>query len=692
VEVNTEQSYNDFLSYLSNSPVELPITKTLSLMGYLNLFEEISINWLASAMDISNYLLRDAIFQLNELEIIETYIDEVENISLVYSDYSFDVHASDLDAEDIKLLAFLFSVKNISYKSINLLFGLSKKEFLNQLSKFAFMRFIYDYSEGPDQITYKITNSLNQSNVINQTQQHIIGLILAGVDEIRQISDFLLLPLDVILLEISYVILFSDMKINYEYNEKTSELYTQVRLDKISNQIEEIELLSRDKRFIIGYIALSGRSSLTNIAHQLKKSIFEVTIDIAELMYDYSLQLTILPNSSVYFKDYPKLRNVIPFDQLKLNSLFNYNALLGILQNQKTNQISLLARKLRTNEREVIQRVVDLYFTGLINGNLIKDTQFKLLREQSKITYNKKNLQALSRREKIIIGALIAGEKLNWVDIGWILKIDREMAIEIAFTLLSKFPNQLIISKGKLLEKVVNIQIPPLEQISELSTSDKIIIGYLVLNNNTHLSKIEKLLKIKRRDLIRQIYYLLGSGLIIGEVKKNRVEITRFRIDQPIHNHSLLPDPYPNLGKIVLSKDENEFSLNHLSEALEMHKNEVIKYLSIFIAMGYCYGKLEKNKFQRTSLSETKKDVASCLYCNHIMHMKSRTCANCLLSPPRCIICRGQIYSTEKIVQCSHCSSYSHKNHMKEWLTVTNRCPLCKNVILENNLVVPEFQ
>lgn len=47
-----------------------------------------------------------------------------------------------------------------------------------------------------------------------------------------------------------------------------------------------------------------------------------------------------------------------------------------------------------------------------------------------------------------------------------------------------------------------------------------------------------------------------------------------------------------------------------------------------------------------------------------------------------CMICKKPIKSAESILQCPHCQSFFHREHLLNWLKTNNHCPNCKKRLL----------
>jgi hypothetical protein len=54
----------------------------------------------------------------------------------------------------------------------------------------------------------------------------------------------------------------------------------------------------------------------------------------------------------------------------------------------------------------------------------------------------------------------------------------------------------------------------------------------------------------------------------------------------------------------------------------------------------------------------------------------------------RCIVCFGKWEKTDELVVCKHCQSGGHKDHLEKWILNQNSCPLCRQGLNKNDLIV----
>jgi hypothetical protein len=58
-------------------------------------------------------------------------------------------------------------------------------------------------------------------------------------------------------------------------------------------------------------------------------------------------------------------------------------------------------------------------------------------------------------------------------------------------------------------------------------------------------------------------------------------------------------------------------------------------------------------------------------------------CWNCSKLLPRCKICNSYVETGTEVAVCQHCDNIYHENHLRTWLRLNPKCPMCKEEIKE---------
>jgi hypothetical protein len=74
----------------------------------------------------------------------------------------------------------------------------------------------------------------------------------------------------------------------------------------------------------------------------------------------------------------------------------------------------------------------------------------------------------------------------------------------------------------------------------------------------------------------------------------------------------------------------------------------------------------------------------SCSSCGASMTFSDENCPSCGSAKPVCVVCLSELKGDEVIVKLTCCSSYAHKEHIDNWVSVKGYCPKCHKEILDN--------
>ncbi|NPD87431.1 MAG: hypothetical protein HGN29_01825 [Asgard group archaeon] len=87
----------------------------------------------------------------------------------------------------------------------------------------------------------------------------------------------------------------------------------------------------------------------------------------------------------------------------------------------------------------------------------------------------------------------------------------------------------------------------------------------------------------------------------------------------------------------------------------------------------------------KTSTKVTKRlkrqVILRCPYCNYPNTSQRMDCWNCAKMLPRCKICNSYVEQGTQVAVCQHCDNIYHENHLRTWLRLNPKCPMCKEEI-----------
>jgi len=76
--------------------------------------------------------------------------------------------------------------------------------------------------------------------------------------------------------------------------------------------------------------------------------------------------------------------------------------------------------------------------------------------------------------------------------------------------------------------------------------------------------------------------------------------------------------------------------------------------------------------------------ILSCSSCGSLIAITEDNCPSCGSAKPVCVVCLSDLKGIDEIVKLSCCSSYAHKEHIDNWVSVKGHCPKCHREIQDN--------
>ncbi len=93
----------------------------------------------------------------------------------------------------------------------------------------------------------------------------------------------------------------------------------------------------------------------------------------------------------------------------------------------------------------------------------------------------------------------------------------------------------------------------------------------------------------------------------------------------------------------------------------------------------------ELEEAEAKMVEETEYDkILSCTSCGALMTIVEENCPSCGSAKPVCIVCLSNLEGKDEIVKLTCCSSYAHKEHIENWISVKGYCPKCNKPIQED--------
>ena len=99
----------------------------------------------------------------------------------------------------------------------------------------------------------------------------------------------------------------------------------------------------------------------------------------------------------------------------------------------------------------------------------------------------------------------------------------------------------------------------------------------------------------------------------------------------------------------------------------------------------------ELEESEAKMVAETESDkIFSCSNCGALMTFSDKNCPSCGSAKPVCVVCLSDLNENDVIVKLTCCSSYAHKEHIDNWVSVKGHCPKCHKEIqdIQKNILV----
>lgn len=93
----------------------------------------------------------------------------------------------------------------------------------------------------------------------------------------------------------------------------------------------------------------------------------------------------------------------------------------------------------------------------------------------------------------------------------------------------------------------------------------------------------------------------------------------------------------------------------------------------------------ELEEAEAKMIEDTESDkIFYCSNCGALMTFSDDNCPSCGSAKPVCVVCLSDLKNDNVIVKLTCCSSYAHKEHIDNWVSVKGHCPKCQKEILNN--------
>jgi len=681
--IDPVQYIKDYFSHLTTKEISV-------LVGSIALLERVDLKILQGVLELDQIEVEEKIGRLLQTDLLEGFFEGNEFI-LDHFNYAIVKQHPNLTLDDRTFLAYLKSRFRVTLKELQETFNLSYASTIYLLSRFIARGMISPIQEKDQQFKFIVHFHYDKRSAEDVTalEKQVVGYLqLTGQHSIEEVAVALEEPEHKILSTLTTLIL-SDMVLA-KFNSQNSFFGSRVlniEIDKFQVYFGQrsVQVLTDAERKFIGYLSLRKKSSIDQICHILSKSRAEI-IKLAASLHSTNQMKLSLENDNFRVSEIRPLSANRSLDILSKIHSFNYRMLIGLIQTQNRISIKDIADKMEIEKDAVIDALIACYIEGLIDGHLNNRNIFSLkavrrTENQSEIT--------LDRWERIMLGCLMSEKVISWPKIAALLEVDRTSARNHALEFISRG-----ISKTTAKDSVLILQeepnLPPLVQIHKLDLLDRQIFGYIKLEMPATVKTIRSVFGLSTIEVYRKMYYLAGSGLFKLDRDSDQFiikEIPKFDTQISINELDLVSQ---QIIRSIEQSSSPEVVLSELAREVELNRRDLLMNLFDIIANGLYEGKIEKDKFIRTSRLLTKYDSGYCLYCSESLDADDRICQNCGEMIPLCGVCKGRLNSNEQLLACPKCKNLSHSNHIKQWLQIKGQCPFCRSSIGIRDLLVQQ--
>ncbi len=443
--------------------------------------------------------------------------------------------------------------------------------------------------------------------------------------------------------------------------------------------------LNEKERLLVGITSMYPNLKLQELMKLTKLPKHQILDTISKLTATTQYKFKINNENVISLSLPPVLDQQETLTALEENRLFNYRELVGRIQTTPTIKLVDLAKHMNTNIDQIIKALVVLYGNKIINGEFLNGGIFRLTGIQRD---NQTMDELLNPDEKKLLGMLIAHQKVSWSMLRLTLNKSNEELNKLIYSFISLGIGKIGVKNKKEIMLIQKIEIPLMTSIDELSGFQKEILGYVSLARNPNFKELSSIYKVDKNSLKDEIYFLIGSGIIVGIISKNQILPTKVRIEPPnasIESKSFLMQKIAE--QLLTVKNRNKISIKSIAKSLKEDKNEVLRNLFVLTSEGFIIGTLSGNKLKLTKSLIKYHSKFTCFFCGIEIKRNQEFCKSCGNRVIHCSVCRSVISGEESKLKCPSCNNIAHEEHLIDWLRIKSECPICKVKLKLNQFV-----
>ncbi len=325
--------------------------------------------------------------------------------------------------------------------------------------------------------------------------------------------------------------------------------------------------------------------------------------------------------------------------------------------------------RLRKKEEEKFSRMQIMLQNSIERRIASITTLFEIAKA---FTYQKEHNKASEQLKKISIEIKNFDEITNQVieeNVRNFKKINFRQEIN---EILERWTN----TKNEMQEKVRQLNQTIIEKLSESIREQ--IQSILIEKGRVTFTELYTQFGLNIAQVRNTVFDLVKRGIIEGYITNDDNELltTKTFEDELIRNISELATIYTTVP------------MEEISKKIKI-KEEVIEDKIIeFIVSGKLKGRIDRKEKELIPeeippIIEVKLNEIKCAFCGEILPKDVLDCPHCGTEIYQCGVCLLPIVYGEDFVKCPHCKTFSHRDHLLEWLKVKGNCPNCKEPLSE---------
>ena len=678
-----EDVYNLDFQELNLPDVSLSKSKKEQILTQLFLYRIIDIHEFANSNNIQEELVKDYIQLLIQALVVRGYYRK--NKFIIASIYRYPkLNPGRLNSLRRSILGILSQTKKTPITKIAKILRKPKDEIISNISVLVNKGLIIGLIKESDFISSYVWKPIEKVK-INSDDTFLVGTcMMLRNAELSKVSKLTGFSHEHIIERITTLMHFRKLETRFQIS--TSFLGSDriiMNIDKylIAPRILPVGALTGDEKDIVGLALIKKEVSIKELSIYIGKKPKETLKVLALLTARGTFQFIFNESKKIVPVVFPDLKPTETIEEMAALSLFNYEALFGLLTTQERIPLKKLAVLMNRDMEEVLDGIITLSLEGFVSCTLKGNTIYI----DSLRRYSRTQEGTLERWEKIILGMVIAKTQITIKDISQALGISKLDAKEKMYGFYGKGLIKGNISNNTLVPEEIPV-FPPLVQLEDLPIHYQEIFGYIITNDRVSLRNIMKLWEKSDIAAKNIVYELVGSGILNVSMRGNSIYLNSHQEYHPTIGLREMGDIYIKTVNEIEKIRRKKVKISTVAERSHMTQLDVFKLVCQLTAHGYYKGTLTPSYFERSEklILPSKKNL--CLNCGYELKSSYEACSNCQQIPPKCSICQGLIKRGDMVFECPSCNNLAHQEHLSQWMRIKQECPICKTKISKRTL------